>query len=188
MTPNATSWGWWRQVNIPYSEYPLALTKGTLIGHNQQFYVDPGTMALFGLFDPLHCHGGRNGAWVNVTDRYLGLRFQVSGRTHYGWARLNVQLHQDGTCEFRDSCYFSALLTGYAYETIPGKSIIAGQTKGAADDPTNEDFGSGASLTSPIPDKPQPSSLAMPTLGAQGVPLWRRKESATEGDLKGALL
>jgi hypothetical protein len=34
-------------------------------------------------------------------------------------------------------------LTGYAYETIPGKSITAGQTQDSADDPT-------ASLGSPI--------------------------------------
>ena len=100
-----------------------------------------------------------------VTDRYLGLTFLRNGRTHYGWARLTV------------SGAFVAKLTGYAYETIAGKSIIAGQTKGAADDPTNEDFGSDASLTNSIPDKPQPASLGTLALGAQGVPLCRRKVS-----------
>ena len=30
---------------------------------------------------------------------------------------------------------------------------------------------------SPISDPPQPTSLGMLALGAQGVPLWRRKES-----------
>jgi hypothetical protein len=37
-------------------------------------------------------------------------------------------------------------------------------------------------LTNPIPDIPQPASLGILALGAQGVPLWRRKESGLEGD------
>jgi hypothetical protein len=62
------------------------------------------------------------GPWENggkgVKNRYLGLRFQIKGKTHYGWARLNFASPQ------------LAKLTGYAYETIPNKTIIAGQTKG----------------------------------------------------------
>jgi len=57
------------------------------------------------------------GYWVNRHNRYLGLRFIVSGKAHYGWARLSVVGMQ-------------ATLTGYAYETIPNKPIITGKTKG----------------------------------------------------------
>ena len=70
-----------------------------------------------------------------------------------------------------------ATITGYAYEPIPGKSIKAGQTKGPADDRDKEDFGPSAALTSRTPDEPQPASLSILALGAQGVPLRRRKES-----------
>lgn len=65
---------------------------------------------------------GVGGSWVNVENRYMGLKFKVKGKTHYGWARLNVQ----------ESLPFNigATLTGYAYETIPNKDIIAGKTKG----------------------------------------------------------
>jgi hypothetical protein len=64
------------------------------------------------------------GYWPNRQGRYLGLRFIISGKVHYGWARLNVSC--DGhTC--------SASLTGYAYETIPNKPIIAGKTHGEED-------------------------------------------------------
>jgi len=56
-----------------------------------------------------------------VKHRYLGLKFKIKGRFHFGWARLTVKTTQ------RD---FTATLTGYAYETIPGKGIIAGKTKG----------------------------------------------------------
>jgi len=61
------------------------------------------------------------GPWENggkgVKNRYLGLRFQIKGKTHYGWARLNFPSPQ------------LAKLTGYAYETIPNKPIIAGKTE-----------------------------------------------------------
>jgi hypothetical protein len=102
-----------------------------------------------------------------LRNRYLGLRFSFQGKVHFGWARVTV------TTSGKD---FTAILTGYAYETKPDKSIKAGQIKEAAGDTTNEESGPGASLTNPIPDTPQPASLGMLALGAQGVP-WRRKES-----------
>jgi hypothetical protein len=70
--------------------------------------------------------GGQSGQWLNVTDRYLGLKFKIDGKTHYGWARLSVDL--PGNFKIK------ATLTGYAYETVPDKSIRAGQTVGEADD------------------------------------------------------
>jgi hypothetical protein len=102
-----------------------------------------------------------------VTNRYLGLQFIIHGRIHYGWARLSVE-----------RANLTATLTGYAYETIPNKPIIAGKTKGVADEWAEEDFGPGASLIAPVADTLQPASLGMLALGAQGVPLWRRKESS----------
>ena len=68
----------------------------------------------------LQGHGGYwyEGKWVKQKDRYLGLKFQVNNETHYGWARLSVSRPARGA------------LTGYAYETIPNKPIIAGKTHG----------------------------------------------------------
>jgi hypothetical protein len=108
------------------------------------------------------------GPWRKVKQAYLGLKFVIKGKTHFGWARVKGNFN---------SFPYTATLTGYAYETIPGKSIKAGQTKGTADNPSNGDLGPGASLTNPIPDTPQPASLGMLALGAQGVTLWRRKEN-----------
>jgi hypothetical protein len=110
---------------------------------------------------------GTFGQWANVSNRYLGLKFNIKGKAHYGWLRLTVRLSGHAR--------ITATLTGYAYETIPGKAIKAGQTK-EADALTNDDLGPGASLTSPIPDTPQPSSLGMLALGAPGVPLWRGRK------------
>ncbi len=64
------------------------------------------------------------GPWIDVKHRYLGLKFQIHGKTHFGWARLNVSF------EPHPRKKITGLLTGYAYETIPNKPIIAGKTKG----------------------------------------------------------
>jgi hypothetical protein len=65
--------------------------------------------------------GTARGPWAkaNGNNRYLGLKFVVKGKVHYGWARVNVVAPPPDT---------RAILTGYAYETIPNKPIKAGQT------------------------------------------------------------
>jgi hypothetical protein len=138
-----------------------ALIRREQIGPGQMFMAPDATMR--------ECirHAICWGDWDNVTNRYLGLKFIIHGKLHYGWARLNVQ----------EKLFFTATLTGYAYEDIAGKSIKAGQTKGAADDWDEEGVGTGAFVISPISDTSQPTSLGMLALWAQGVPLWRRKES-----------
>jgi len=66
------------------------------------------------------------GPWANggkgVKNRYLGLKIFIEGKAHYGWARLNVSYPKGRAVK--------AILTGYAYETIPNKPIITGKTKG----------------------------------------------------------
>ena len=65
------------------------------------------------------------GPWNDVKHRYLGFRFQIKGKAHYGWARLNVTGSGLGT--------IVATMTGYAYETIAKKAIVAGKTDGTED-------------------------------------------------------
>ena len=156
-------------LSIPYAS---ALKRGARIGPNAHFSGK--------LMASSQSSQGTIGRWLNVTNGYLGLKFTVKGKTHYGWARLTVQALGEA--------FIKATLTGYAYETIPGKSIKAGQTKESDDFTVNpdssnhDDFGLGVSLNSPAADLPQPASLGMLALGAQGVPLWRRKESVLQGN------
>jgi len=56
------------------------------------------------------------GQWLNAKDRYLGVKFSISGEVHYGWARISASPG-------------NATLTGYAYETIANKPILAGATE-----------------------------------------------------------
>jgi hypothetical protein len=105
--------------------------------------------------------------WANggkgLKDRYLGLKFYINGKVHFGWARVTV------TTSGKD---FTATLTGYAYETIANKSIIAGKTKGSDEDSRAEQ----SSLASPAAAISPSPTLGMLALGAQGVPQWRPKE------------
>jgi hypothetical protein len=54
----------------------------------------------------------------------------------------------------------TAVLTGYAYETIPGKPIITGKTKG------------------PDVVTLQPATLGHLATGASAIPAWRVKQTA----------
>jgi hypothetical protein len=102
------------------------------------------------------------GPWANggkgVKDRYLGIKFKISGKFHYGWTRITVTTGARG--------FTGMILTGYAYETIPGKSIIAGATKGP------EDAESSASPSTP---SSEPTTLGVLALGAPGLSIWRRE-------------
>jgi hypothetical protein len=145
-----------------------ALRAGFHIGPKRRFLPGSHLMATWESLAGTQFYGG---PWKNVLHRYLGLKFIIKGKIHYGWARLNVNAAHG----------IVATLTGYAYETIPNYPIIMGKTTGT-DDVEKYDSGPGASLSTPISDKPQPTSLGMLALGAQGVPLWRRKETALQGN------
>lgn len=112
---------------VPYynvnGEWAAALTQGATIGSGPRYEGSLASMAFYAVNCP---HVASEGPWMNVIQHYLGLRFQVNGQTHYGWARLSVLLH----CGRGGGCTFVVTLTGYAYETIAGKSINAGQTSG----------------------------------------------------------
>jgi hypothetical protein len=67
------------------------------------------------------------GQWANsgkgLKNGYLGLKFTLNGEIHYGWARVSLTV--------KGNRIATATLTGYAFETIPNKSIIIGKTQGA---------------------------------------------------------
>ena len=102
--------------------YGSALTAGVRIGPKGQFLEGNAVMVTGGYDAGTTSVGWCAGPWQNVSKRYLGLKFKISGKTHYGWARLNTTCAKNGEN--------TGVLTGYAYETIAGKSIIAGKTKG----------------------------------------------------------
>jgi hypothetical protein len=107
-----------------------ALPAGAKIGPERKFPVVRPFMAEehFGK-DARSSQYSDLGLWVDkgkgLANRYLGLKFVIQGKVHYGWARLSVTVAHER--QFDD---VSGTLTGYAYETVPNKPIITGQTKG----------------------------------------------------------
>jgi hypothetical protein len=142
-----------------------ALGAGMKVGANKHFQGAHGRMArLFGSCTAV-CSWGSVGPWVDVTRRYLGLKFSINGKLHYGWARLNVTVNLNGVY---------SVLTGYAYETVPNKSIVTGQTKGDTD--ASDGGQTAASIEA---DAPPPAMLGLLARGAGGLDIWRKRQANT---------
>jgi len=68
--------------------------------------------------------GSGSGNWAaGATDKYLGLRFDIDGATHYGWVRLDAAAAGE-----------SFTVKDFAYESTPELGIIAGDMGSPAED------------------------------------------------------
>jgi HYDIN/CFA65/VesB family protein len=100
------------------------LKRGDEIGPNQAFDGNSGLMSEYAssyrcTFLGCYWSHGSGGPWLGKKG-YLGLSFQVNGQTYYGWALLKCPGGTYGGGQ--------GTLLGYAYETIPGRAILAGET------------------------------------------------------------
>jgi len=129
-----------------FRHFASALPAGVKIQAGKRFKASNSVMA----FTYLTTFYVANGQWLNATNRFLGLKFVISGGTHYGWARLSTN------CA---NLHCSELLTGYAYETVANKSIVTGKTNG------------------PDVVAVQDASLGHLARGPSAVPAWRRRNS-----------
>ncbi len=142
-----------------------ALQAGVRVGGKKQFQQPNQMMASF--FSNTSYHYA--GQWLNAQHRYLGLKFMIQGQVHFGWARLNVSVSHDS---------FTATLTGYAYETIPNKSIVTGDILGEAK--TRDEISTEQpTVTAPTPE---PVALGLLALGSRGLSIWRREERRSHLD------
>jgi hypothetical protein len=115
--------------------YPLALYRNQKIGPSATFLDERQVMD--------RCINTRSGDvtyprgyWLRQeSGAYLGLKFYIGGEVHYGWARMKVTVNAF-------TCNAQALLTGYAYETVPNRPILAGQGSGAAEADRGANLGS----------------------------------------------
>jgi len=99
------------------------------------------------------------GSWMPfATNRYLGVRFTLNGQPHFGWVRMNTTWR-----ETKEG--IKALITGYAYETQPGKAIAAGDQ--------GDDTSAGPADS--IPESAtRLVSLGALALGSDALAIWRR--------------
>jgi hypothetical protein len=105
--------------------------------------------------------------WTGKTGTaYLGLKFEIKGQTHFGWARVRTA----SIFPYRVS------LTGYAYETIPNKPIITGKRKGP-DAMSSVRQPSPAALNAPTRI---PATVGVLALGWPALSVWRRRGPAPQ--------
>jgi hypothetical protein len=121
--------------------FAVALHAGERIGPQRRFR-SAGVLWNVKVVHSVTNHSTRtswSGQWANggkgSKDRYLGIKFAINGSPHYGWARVSVTIN---------GSVATSLLTGYAYETIPNKPIVAGKTKGSDIVGVQPDAGQGS--------------------------------------------
>ena len=98
--------------------FAIALGAGQEIGPDAQAYFwmsGPAPWLLMGCVD-----FGCRGFFVGTDSAYVGLRFQQSGQTYYGWVRVGAPFSAP------DGGLNGGWLYDYAFETRPGVSIKAG--------------------------------------------------------------
>jgi hypothetical protein len=96
---------------------PLNLSKG--INQNSSF-SQSGTLAKYdacrsGFLGRVY---GLFGLWSGVTNKYLGLRLVKGSSVYYGWIRMDVATNGR-----------YVIIKDYAYNSLAGRPILAGQTK-----------------------------------------------------------
>jgi hypothetical protein len=147
--------------------FASALTRGAKIGPSARFTGSVGYTRIENS-NVEYCSGSSRhsvgGYWGGnpPPNRYMGVKFRVHGTTHFGWIRLsfNFPAKLGGGPP-------SATITGYAYETVANKTIIAGNTSTPAIEAVTQQSA-----------KPAQPSLGMLALGADSLPLWRREETS----------
>jgi hypothetical protein len=125
-----------------------ALRIGAPIGPEGKFGPNP----VMAVCDDFNGRRFSSGQWINVSSRYLGVKFQIDGETHYGWVRMNVNCN-------------NATITGYAYETIANQPLRAGVLPSAND--------SGLDPATPTAPGPKATTLGALAAGALGLSAWR---------------
>jgi hypothetical protein len=153
-----------------WDPYARALTRGAKIGPDADSFFYRGLVEFSATSNGVkYCKG----YWAsnlqnkffgcgNTKNKYMGVSFSLNNQTHFGWIRLTVTTNSDP-----NGPPLTATISGYAYETIPNKPILAGTAgTGIADVqvPTEIQTRDGG-------------SLGMLALGSEGLPLWRREEA-----------
>jgi hypothetical protein len=109
--------------------------------------------------DPGPFTGKTSENWSGASNAFLGLRFDIGGQTHYGWARLSVSNSNDVATAA------TATLHDWAYESTSNASLLTGQT---------------ADVAAAVPE---PNTLILLAAGAAAVGAYRSLRRKQAGDV-----
>jgi hypothetical protein len=144
----------------PLGPYASALAQGANVGPSAHFSSSVGrgqiTVERFNGFASGSTIITYYGKWhPGSGNHYLGVKFLINGKTHYGWIRMSLIKNGD----------LSGTITEYAYETVAGKKIGAGNT-------TDVETGTADQESADTRSAP---SLGILAAGNDGLALWRRE-------------
>ena len=100
--------------------YPTALDMGDTISSGNSNWDAGGAFNILGVYGGVNgCNSRPSAEFCGaVGDKYLGLKFDIDGATHYGWARIAAVTGSPTNWAIKD----------YAYNTTADEAINAGQT------------------------------------------------------------
>ena len=96
--------------------YPFALDDNALISSANPNWISDNFDMYINQRDYCYLNSNWCDGLSKTTNKYLGLKFEFNGEIHYGWARLEVGTDPSDW-----------ILKDYAYNTIAGEPIEAGQ-------------------------------------------------------------
>lgn len=149
---------------VANGSYASALLRSAKIGPSAHFSGAVNKSSIVGVFmegnSCLYSKCESDGNWGgNHPNRFLGVRFTINGKIHYGWVRVTVTITTQNI--------LSATITEYGYETIANKRLLAGVPSNQAEvSPAN----AGVSAS-------KGPSLGILAAGAEGLPIWRREDT-----------
>jgi hypothetical protein len=112
-----------------------------------------------------------DGNWAGGhPNRFIGVKFKINGKIHFGWVRLTVTVKHKGNGKGPTGS-FSATITEYGYESVANKSCGAGLPGAAAPEAPH-----GSSVPKQENSLKTGPALGMLALGADALPLWRRDD------------
>lgn len=149
---------------VENGNYASALMRSAKIGPSAHF---GGSSLQYVLVEERNCVSSvcsSAGKWGgNHPNRFLGVKFQINGKTHYGWVRITVLTNSQDI--------LAGTITEYGYETIPNRRLLAGLKSKNAQIPPARD----SKVT-------RGASLGMLALGASGLPMWRCDDEVVKSD------
>ena len=102
-------------------------------------------------------HKGAQGAFQNITNKYLGVHISINGQVHEGWIRMTI------ACTGAD---VKGAISGYAYDTVPNEvGLAAGQIGGKV---------GAAARERVMVDEAMPASRGVLAAGSSAIPYWRQ--------------
>jgi hypothetical protein len=158
-----------------------ALIRGAKIGPGGPFGRFVGVIENSFLCTTKRCAGGTQSGYTfnqqlygdwggGHPNRFIGVKFQIKGQTHYGWIRLTVTIKHKGNGHGPTGS-FSATITEYGYESVANKSCGAGLPGAAAPEAPH-----GSLVPKQEDSLRTEPTLGMLALGADALPLWRRDD------------